>query len=293
MFLSTVGWCQEPDTNPGRQEMRIALVQMSMEESPEANLDVAVALMREAAGKGAELVCFPEIQFSPFFPRFPGGDASRYAMAIDDPAIKAIRQACRELGLVAIPNLYLLEGGKRYDASPVIESDGTIMGISKMVHIVQMPLFYEQDYYTPSDVVFQVYETSVGRVGVVICFDRHYPESTRSCALKGAQLIMIPTANVKGERPEFFEWELRVAAVQSGVLIAMCNRVGLEGEMDFCGQSLVVDPNGELLAKADGNEQILYADVDLDLIAESREARPYLKLRRPEFCTLGAAEIGA
>jgi N-carbamoylputrescine amidase len=155
-----------------------------------------------------------------------------------------------------------------------------------MVHIVQMPQFYEQDYYTPSDSGFQVYETSKGRVGVVICFDRHYPESIRSCALKGAQLVVIPTANVKGEPLEFFEWELKVAAVQSGLFIAMCNRVGLEHEMDFCGQSVLVDPNGVVVARADDTEQILYAAVDLGLIPKAREARPYLRLRRPEFCRL-------
>ncbi|HUS69891.1 MAG TPA: carbon-nitrogen hydrolase family protein [Anaerolineae bacterium] len=273
--------------------MRIALVQMSMEESWEANLDKSLASMREAASKGAELVCFPEIQFSPFFPQFPGGDASAYAMGIDHFAIRAMQQACREQNLIAIPNLYLDEGGKRYDASPVIERDGTVLGISKTVHVVQMPFFYEQDYYTPSDSGFHVYHTSRGRVGVVICFDRHYPESLRSCALKGAQLTVIPTANVKGEPLEFFEWELRVAAVQSGVFSALCNRVGLEEEMEFCGQSLLVDPNGELVAKADDSEQVLYAEVDLDLIERSREARPYLKLRRSEFCTLGTTDMGA
>lgn len=273
--------------------MIIALVQMSMEASQEFNLEKALAYMREAAGKGAELVCFPELQFSPFFPQFPSGDTSQNSMRIDHPAVKAIQQACQELGLVAVPNLYLEEGGNRYDASPVIDSDGTILGISKMVHIVQMPMFYEQDYYTPSDSGFQVYRTSVAQVGVVICFDRHYPESIRSCALKGAQLVVVPTANVKGEPLEFFDWELRVAAVQSGVFIALCNRVGLERDMDFCGQSLVVDPNGELVAKAGESEQVLYAEVDLDLIADSREARPYLKLRRPEFCTLSLTDLRA
>jgi predicted amidohydrolase len=266
---------------------------MGMEESLEANLDKSLARMREAASNGAELVCFPEIQFSPFFPQFPGGDASRYAMGIGHPAMRAMQRACIELGLVAIPNLYLEEDGRRYDASPVIERDGTILGISKMVHIVQMPLFYEQDYYTPSDSGFQVYHTSAARVGVVICFDRHYPEGIRGCALQRAQLIVIPTAIVKGEPLELFEWELRVAAVQSGVFIAMCNRVGLEHDMEFCGQSLVVDPNGEVVVEADDSEQALYAEVDLDLIEKSREARPYLKLRRPDFCTLGTTDMGA
>jgi len=272
--------------------MRMALIQMGMEEVPEANLDKALVCIREAAKIGAELVCFPEIQFSPFFPQFPQEDASRYAMKIDHPVMRAMQQACRELGLVAVPNLYLEQDGSRYDASPVVDADGSILGISKMVHIVQMPLFYEQDYYTPSDSGFQVYHTSAGRVGVVICFDRHYPESLRTCALKGAQLIVIPTANTRGEQIELFEWELRVAAMQSGLFIAMCNRVGLERDMDFCGQSVVVDPYGEVVAKADDTEQILYAEVDLERIEKSREARPYLKLRRSEFCTLGSTAIG-
>ena len=266
--------------------MRIALIQMTMEDSPEANLDKSLISMGEAANNGAELVCFPEIQFSPFFPQFPGGDASRYAMEINHPVMRAMQGACRELGVLAIPNLYLEEDGKRYDASPVIERDGTILGVSKMVHIVQAPCFYEQDYYTPSDSGFQIYHTSAGRVGVVICFDRHYPESLRTCALKGAQLIVIPTANTRDEQIELFEWELRVAAMQSGLFIAMCNRVGLERDMDFCGQSVVVDPYGDVVAKADDSEQILYADIDLELIEESRQARPYLRLRRPEFCRL-------
>jgi predicted amidohydrolase len=249
--------------------------------------------MTEAAGNGASVVCFPEIQFSPFFPQFPGGDGSRYVMEIDHPAVQAVQQACRELGLVAVPNLYLEQGGKRYDASPVLDSDGAILGVSKMVHVLQAPFFYEQDYYTPSDSGFQVYDTSVGRIGVVICFDRHYPESVRACALKGAELIVIPTANTKGEPLEFYEWELRVAANQSGVFIAMCNRVGVEDEMDFCGESIVVDPSWGVVAKADDSEQILYAEIDFDLIEESRAARPYLKLRRPEFCALHAADSEA
>jgi predicted amidohydrolase len=268
--------------------MRIALIQMSMDKSPEANLPKALSSMREAALGGAKLVCFPEIQFSPFFPQFAGADASEYAMSIDHTTVRAMRRACHDLGLVAIPNLYLEEGGKRYDASPVIGRDGTVLGVSKMVHIVQAPLFYEQDYYSPSDTGFQVYDTSAGTIGVVICFDRHYPESIRTCALKGAQLIVVPTANTSGEPLEYFEWELRVAAVQSGVFVAMCNRVGIEHELDFCGESLVVDPDGDVLVKADDTEQILYAEIDLDLIDKSRAARPYLKLRRSEFCALGA-----
>ncbi len=163
----------------------------------------------------------------------------------------------------------------------MIDADGSLLGVSKMVHIVQAPCFYEQDYYTPSDTGFHVYDTAAGKIGVVICFDRHFPESIRSCTLKGAQLIVIPTANVKDEPLEMFEWEVRIPAMQNGVFIAMCNRVGLEGEMHFCGESIVIDPNGDIVAKADDTEQILYADIDFGMIVEVRKNRPFLELRRP------------
>ena len=263
--------------------MKIALAQLSLSENMEANLQKALTSMEAATLQGAEAICFPEVQLSPFFPQYAGLDASKYAIPIDHEFITLLQEKCRLLNMVAFPNIYLQESGKRYDASPVIDSDGSLMGVSKMVHIVQAPYFFEQDYYSPSDSGFQVFNTALGKVGVVICFDRHFPESIRSCVLKGAQLIVIPTANTIGEPLTLFEWELRVAAVQNGVFIAMCNRVGLEGQMDFCGQSIVVDPNGDVLAKADDQEQILYAELDFEKVIQAQNERPYLALRRPDM----------
>lgn len=262
--------------------MKLALVQISLGEELTANAEKMVTKFREAAAMGADMVCFPEICFSPFFPQFPGQDVSRYVMPIDHEIIKRLQRAAADSGVVALPNFYLEEGGHRYDATPVIDADGTIRGISKMVHVVQAETFYEQDYYNPSDTGFQVYDTRAGKVGVVICFDRHYPESIRACTLKGAELIVIPTANTKDEPLELFEWELRIPAIQNGVFIAMCNRVGQEHAMDFCGESLVVGPDGNVIAKVDDTEQILIADIDYAQIAVEREKRPYLQLRRPD-----------
>ena len=142
--------------------------------------------------------------------------------------------------------------------------------------------FYEQDYYSPSDTGFKVYNTQIGKIGIIVCFDRHMPESFRLCALQGADLIIIPTANIKTEPLEKFEWELRIPAMQNNLFIAMCNRVGLEGEMDFAGQSIVVNPNGDVIIKADDKEQIVYADIDITDVLDSRDERPYLSLRRPQ-----------
>ncbi len=262
--------------------MKIALYQPVIDSQVELNLKKTLAAIRAAAEQGADLICFPEIQFSPFFPQYPGRDASHYAFTLDHPVMKAMQETCRQERIFAFPNLYLVENGSYYDATPVISSDGEILGVSKMVHVAQMPYYYERDYYAPSDSGFHVYDTPMGKIGVVICFDRHLPESIRSCALKGAQLVIVPTANIKGEPLDLFEWEIRVQALHNSVFIAMCNRVGREDEMDFAGESLVVDPQGGLLIKADDAEGLYFIDLDLEKVESTRATLPYLRLRRPE-----------
>lgn len=158
-----------------------------------------------------------------------------------------------------------------------------LLGKSAMVHVTSAPQFYELDYYTPSPDGFRVYDTSFGKIGVVICFDRHLPESIRTCAAMGAELVLIPTANLTTEPLDLFEWEIRVQAYQNNVFIAMCNRVGREGDVTFAGQSLVVDSEGQTLFKAGGEAGLVYCDIDLEKCKASRQARPYITLRRPEF----------
>jgi predicted amidohydrolase len=245
------------------------------------NFEKTLQLIEEAAKNGAQLICFPELQLSPFFPQYEGVDTSNYVLSINDEKIKKIQEKCKEFNIIAVPNIYLKESNKYYDASILINSDGEIMGVSKMVHIMRCHQFYEQDYYSPSDTGFRVYDTTIGRIGIIVCFDRHMSESFRLCALQGADLIIIPTANVKDEPLEKFEWELRIPAMQNNVFVAMCNRVGKEGEMDFAGESIVVDPNGDVAQKADEKEQIIYADIDLSMVHKYREKRPYISLRRP------------
>lgn len=160
---------------------------------------------------------------------------------------------------MAVPNIYLSEDGRNYDASILIDTDGTVIGIQKMVHVAQAKQFYEQDYYTPSNDGFKVFETKYGKIGIVVCFDRHYPESIRTEVMEGAELILIPTVNTKSEPSEMFEWELRVQAFQNSAIIAMCNRVGQEGSMVFSGESVVIDANGDVLSKADDKERIMIA----------------------------------
>jgi predicted amidohydrolase len=263
--------------------MRLALVQMKMNNDSDINLCTVLSAMEEAAANKADMIFFPELQFTPFFPQYQGLDMEQQALEINHPFVMELRKKSSELGLFLSPNFYLKEKGCNYDASLMIDNSGELLGISKMVHITQSEGFYEQDYYTPSNDGFKVYNTPYGKVGIVICFDRHLPESIRTCAALGAELILIPTANTIGEPMELFEWEVRVQAMQSSVFIAMCNRVGEEDNMNFAGQSLVADPIGNTLIKAGQAEEILYCDIDLKQSSIIRNEKPYFRLRRTEF----------
>ena len=262
--------------------MKIALAQIQISGCMEENYQKALDCIRQAAADGARLISFPEVQFSPFFPQYEKRDASRFLIPLSHPYIEGIKAACRENRIYASPNFYV-EDGKAYDMSLLIDDNGVILGNQKMVHIAQCSCFYEQDYYTPSEEGFHVFDTPIGKIGIVVCFDRHYPESIRSEALRGVDLILIPTANTKDEPSDLFQWEIRIQAFQNSVNVAMCNRTGVEGEMHFSGESIVADYNGNCAALAGDGEEILYAEVDLESAAGTRAAKPYTSLRRKEF----------
>lgn len=263
--------------------MKIALAQMRMSENITENYEKSLERIRAAAEDGARLICFPELQLSPFFPQYEKRDASAWVIPADSPMIRGLCAACKEAGIYAAPNFYVEEAGRRYDMSLLIDDRGTVLGRQKMVHIAQADCFFEQDYYTPSEEGFQVFDTELGRIGIVVCFDRHYPESVRTSAIRGAELILIPTANTTDEPSELFLWEVKVQAFQNSVNIAMCNRVGPEGNMNFSGESVAADYNGDTLALADGREQLLFAEVDLPAARRARAQKPYTSLRRPEL----------
>ena len=263
--------------------MKLALAQMKMSQHIEENLSLTVSLIHEAAERGADLICFPEIQLSPFFPQYEGLDVSGYLLQEDDPAIQAVQAACRDNQIFASPNFYLQYSGRCYDTSLLINNKGELIGRQKMVHIAQCPCFYEQDYYAPSDEGFQVFETPFGRIGIVVCFDRHYPESIRTEALRGADLILIPTANTADEPSELFQWEIKIQAFHSSVFVAMVNRVGLEGKMLFCGESIVAGPTGETIVLAGSEADLLLCELDLSQAASIRAGKPYTQLRRTEL----------
>ncbi|RJP34612.1 MAG: carbon-nitrogen hydrolase family protein [Phycisphaerales bacterium] len=267
--------------------MRIALIQMCPDGPPSANLDRAVELMAQAGAGGAQLVAFAELALSRFFPQYRAdGRAGPPAEPIPGPTSQRIAEAAAAYRLVTVFNMYEDAGdGRRFDSSPVFDADGRLLGVTRMIHITDFAGFHERDYYHPGDTAAPVYDTAVGRVGVAICYDRHFPEYMRALGLAGAQLVVIPQAGTVGEWPEgLYEAEVRTAAFQNGYFAALCNRVGKEDTLDFAGESFVVDPEGQIVAQAPrGREAILFADCDLARCATSTARRLFYRDRRPEL----------
>ncbi len=154
-----------------------------------------------------------------------------------------------------------------------------------MVHITDYACFHERGYYAPGDTGAPVYDTAAGKIGVAICYDRHYPEYMRALALGGAELVVVPQAGAVGEWPEgLYEAEMRVAAFQNGYFVALCNRVGEEECLTFAGESFVSDPDGRVTERAGtGEETILFAEIDRDRAVRSHARRLFLRDRRPEL----------
>ncbi len=268
--------------------MKIALIQQHATQDRENNLKRGVAAFHEAAKSGADLIAFAELGFLPFLPQFPAGpDAAQRAEPIPGPTTKIFSQLARQYGAVVVLNLFEKAGKKTYDASPVIDADGTLLGVTRMVHIMEGLGFYEKGYYTPGDKGEFVFETKVGKVGVAICYDRHFPEYMRNLGLQGAEIVVVPQAGALGEWTEgIFEAELQVAAFQNGYYTALVNRVGKEEALHFAGESFVVDPDGRILAQAPADEDcILYTEIDPTYASQCTAKQFFLPDRRPEVYT--------
>jgi N-carbamoylputrescine amidase len=272
--------------------VKIALVQQTATPDKPDNVSRALAAVETAARTGAALVAFAELAFERFHPQRPAsGEPWRLAEPVPGPTTDAFCRKAKELGVVVVLNLYERDGEQAYDCSPVIDADGSLLGRTRMVHITDYACFHEQGYYTPGDTGAPVYTTAAGRVGVAICYDRHFPEYMRALALGGADLVVVPQAGSVGEWPEgLYEGEMQVAAFQNGYFVALCNRVGKEERLTFAGESFVCAPDGRVIARAPAlQDAVLYAEVDLNTLSQSHARRLFLQHRRPE---LYAAWVG-
>lgn len=266
--------------------MKIALIQQRATRDKQANVARGLDNLETAARNGAALACFAELAFEWFHPQRPAaGDVRDLAEPLDGPLVTAFQQRAHELGIVTVLNFFERERGHTFDSSPVIDADGSLLGVTRMVHITEYACFHEQGYYTPGDKGAPVYATRAGTVGVAICYDRHFPEYMRALAVGGADLVIVPQAGAAGEWPEgLYEAEMRVAAFQNGYFTALCNRVGEEDCLTFAGESFVCDPTGVVIARAgQGTDEILYADIDVALNARSHARQLFMQHRRPEL----------
>ena len=266
--------------------MRIALIQQRAEADKSSNVARGLAALECAARDGAHVIAFAELAFEQFHPQRPAvGTPVTLAETIPGPTTEQFARKARELGVVVILNLYERDGDLAYDASPVIDADGALLGTTRMVHITEYPCFHEQGYYTPGNTGAPVYRTRAGAIGVAICYDRHYPEYMRALALGGADLVVVPQAGVTGEWPEgLYEAEMQVAAFQNGYFVALCNRVGPEECITFAGESFVCAPDGRVIARAPAMEEATLAtDVDLSVTRDSHARQLFLQHRRPEL----------
>ena len=266
--------------------MKIALVQQKASADVEKNIREGLNAVENAARRGANIVCFPELAFTPFYPAKPA-DENYLNLAEEIPGrtTEAFTKLAKELNVVIILNLFERIGDKAFDSSPVINSDGNILGITRMLHITDYECFYEKSYYSPGDTGVKIYETNFGKVGVAICYDRHYPEYMRALALAGAEIVFIPQAGAIGEWPQgVYEAEVQTAAFQNGYFAALCNRVGKEDCLEFAGGSFVCNPNGEVIGRAgEETEEILIKEINLDEVKNSNAKKLFFRDRRPEL----------
>jgi N-carbamoylputrescine amidase len=277
--------------------LTVGLVQMSMSRDLAANLDKAVARVREAAAGGATVVCLPELYRSPYFCQREDARLFDLAEPIPGPSTEALGRAAREAGVVVVAPLFERRApGLFHNTAAVIDADGQVRGLYRKMHIPDDPAFYEKYYFTPGDLGFRAFDTQAGRIGTLICWDQWYPEGARLTALQGAIVIFYPTAIGwhPHEKAEFGAgqrdaWRTvqRGHAIANGLYVAVVNRVGHETPpeggpgLEFWGSSFVADPFGVVVAEGSlDKEEIVLAKVDVARIEEVRRNWPFLRDRR-------------
>jgi len=269
--------------------MRIALIQQTASEDNESNIVKGLKNIDKAAEMGADLAVFAELAFTRFYPQYRANkNLSELAEPVPGPTTKRFMDKANEHNMVIVINLFEIEKGHTYDSSPVIDSDGSLLGTTRMVHIADYECFYEKSYYEEGNHGAQVYNTAVGKVGVAICYDRHYPEFMRALGVKGAEVVVIPQAGTIGEWPDgLYEAELQVASFHNGYFCALANRVGKEDQMEFAGESVITNPEGRIIAQSpSGIDDILIHNLDLSEVEKSNARTMFFRDRRPDIYPL-------
>ena len=268
--------------------VRAAIVQHSYKGDKEAMIAAHEESTREAAAQGAQVMCYQELFYGPYFCQVQDAEFYSWAEAIPDgPTTKRMQELAAETGMVLVVPMYEQEQpGVLYNTAAVIDADGTYLGKYRKTHIPQVNGFWEKFYFRPGNLGFPVFETAVGKVGVYICYDRHFPEGWRALGLGGAQMVFNPSATSRSHSSYIWKVEQPASAVANMYFVGAINRVGKEelGENDFYGTSYFADPRGQFVdgTASDREEELLVRDLDLDLIEEVRAQWAFYRDRRPD-----------
>ena len=277
----------------------VGLIQDHATADVASNLERTERLVREAAGKGAQIICLKELFQSPYFCKSQQSERFDLAESIPGPTTTAMQRLAKELAIVLVVPVFERQAAGVYrNSAAIIDADGSLLGIYRKMHIPDDPLFNEKYYFTPGDDSpqvggFKVWKTRYATIGVLICWDQWYPEAARLTAMSGAQILFYPTA-IGWLPPEKAEhgaqqqaaWETiqRSHAIANGVYVCAVNRVGhegpAEGGIEFWGGSFVADPGGRILVKGGSGEEVLTATLDLGKVDVSRTHWPFLRDRR-------------
>ena len=271
-------------------KVTIGLIQMSVGRDPRANLAKALKKIEEAASRGANIICLPELFKSQYFCQEENEANFSLAEPIPGDTTQALAAAAKKSSATVIAGLFERRArGLYHNSAAVIDSSGKLVGIYRKMHIPDDPHYYEKFYFAPGDLGFKAHSTVHGKLGVLICWDQWYPEAARITSLLGAQILFYPTAigwfpeekDAAGEMMHAWETIQVSHGIANGVFVASVNRVGTEGKIKFWGSSFISGPFGEIMAKASSDrEEILIAKCDLGRIDTTRHGWPFLRDRR-------------
>lgn len=284
------------------ERFTVGLVQMKCGPEPEQNLARAIEMTREAAGKGAEVVCLPELFQTQYFCQREDHALFDLAEPIPGPTTQKLSEAAKQNKIALVASLFEKRApGVYHNTAAIFDSDGSLKGIYRKMHIPDDPLYYEKFYFTPGDLGYKTFETEPGKIGTLVCWDQWYPEGARLTALKGASIIFYPTAigwhpaeKAEWGDAQYDAWKTiqRAHSIANGVFVGVANRVGHEtgnvrgnevkgAGLDFWGGSFISDPFGRVIAQGSHDkEEILLGDVDSRLMEEVRRNWPFLRDRR-------------
>lgn len=267
--------------------VRSALIQTTCSADKEENIARHIDLIEEAANEGSQITCLQELFSSPYFCQVQDAKWYSHVEPIPGPTTQRMQEVAKSHSMVLVLPLYEEEApGIYYNTAVVIDADGTLLGKYRKTHIPHLPGFWEKFYFRPGNLGYPVFETKYGRVGVYLCYDRHFPEGARVLGLQGAEIVYIPSATSRGLSMHLWHIEQTAHAIANGYFVGAINRVGQEEELgpnDYYGSSYFCDPRGKIIAQAsDQEEEVLVADLDLDLVREVRNEWQFYRDRRPD-----------